>query len=326
MVKKPLVDVIGGSGFIGSHLCKILSEHNYDFQILDIAKPQKTEHGAHHNYCDITRIQDLRKFLRPNSTVVNLAAIHSDDITDSNSYYSVNVEGSKKLVTVCGEKSISRIIYTSSIAVYDLTTPIVNEDSAKNPLSHYGRSKLMSEEFYLDWAREGENRTLLIIRPCAVFGPGNRGNVFNLAKTIAANRFVMIGNGLNKKSLCYVEHIAEFIFSQVTGDIHSETAIAIKNYADKPDLSVKQIVTNMYVGLNKKPKYLQVSPKIALITAQILDIAEKLIGFKNPYSAERIIKFTAQSTVGSYHDLTDAGASDLLSKNIQKFVASEFQR
>ena len=52
---------------------------------------------------------------------------------------------------------------------------------------------------------ENSRKKLVIIRPTVIFGEGNRGNVFNLINAIASKKFVMFGDGSNKKSMAYVE-------------------------------------------------------------------------------------------------------------------------
>jgi nucleoside-diphosphate-sugar epimerase len=50
-----------------------------------------------------------------------------------------------------------------------------------------------------------------MIRPTVVFGEQNRGNVYNLLKQVASGKFVMIGDGSNRKSMAYVENVDSFI-------------------------------------------------------------------------------------------------------------------
>ena len=52
--------------------------------------------------------------------------------------------------------------------------------------------------------------SLIIVRPTVIFGEGNRGNVYNLFKQIASNKFLMVGDGNNKKSLAYIGNVVAF--------------------------------------------------------------------------------------------------------------------
>lgn len=77
MIKK--LSIIGGSGFIGSHLCKQLENSNIDFEIVDIKKsndyPQKTI------IADIRDLNSLRQSIN-GDVVIHLAAVHTDDIKE----------------------------------------------------------------------------------------------------------------------------------------------------------------------------------------------------------------------------------------------------
>ena len=65
----------------------------------------------------------------------------------------------------------------------------------------YGETKSAAEEVYHGWYGDGSDKTLTVIRPTVVFGPENRGNVYNLLKQLSGGKFVMIGDNESK---CYV--------------------------------------------------------------------------------------------------------------------------
>ena len=52
--------------------------------------------------------------------VVNLAAVHRDDVRDKSEYQRTNVDGTENVALVCSEKGIKKIIFTSTVAVYGL--------------------------------------------------------------------------------------------------------------------------------------------------------------------------------------------------------------
>ena len=70
---------------------------------------------------------------------------------------------------------------------------------------------ILPSRFIKHGTRSTERRSLVIIRPTVIFGEGNRGNVYNLFRQIADRRFLMFGDGENKKSMAYVGNVAEFI-------------------------------------------------------------------------------------------------------------------
>ena len=114
------VSIIGGSGFVGTSLVRRLFELQRDFSIGDLQTSQAfPDRGG---VLDIRIKEDLRTELI-GDIVVNLAAVHRDDITDPDEYHSTNVEGARVLCEVCEEKSINKIVFTSSVAVYGFAPP-----------------------------------------------------------------------------------------------------------------------------------------------------------------------------------------------------------
>ena len=107
------------------------------------------------------------------------------------------------------EKGIEHIIFASSVAVYGFAPPDTGEDGSINPFNDYGRTKHAAEQVLRAWqAKAPARRMLTIIRPTVVFGPGNRGNVYNLLRQLQSGSFVMGGNGQTSKSVADGENVA----------------------------------------------------------------------------------------------------------------------
>ena len=282
------ISVIGGSGFIGTYLVDLLKDF-YTVSILDKKESAK--------YSDITTIGDIRDYtsftdsLKDTHTVVLLAAEHRDDVTPTSLYYDVNVEGTKNVLKSMEEHGIQHIVFTSSVAVYGLNKPNPSEVTEVDPFNHYGKSKYMAEEVLKDWHKQDkENRKLTIIRPTVVFGEGNRGNVYNLLKQINSGIFLMVGNGQNKKSMAYVRNIAAFLKYSIE-DINSNYEII--NYIDKPDLTIRELVTCTRSTLNKKGSLIKLPYFIGLLGGYTFDALAFLTGKKYPVSSIRVKKFCA---------------------------------
>ena len=70
--------------------------------------------------------------------VVNLAAVHRDDVRDKAEYQRTNVDGAENVALVCEEKGIDKIVFTSTVAVYGFAEPGTDESGAINPLMNMG--------------------------------------------------------------------------------------------------------------------------------------------------------------------------------------------
>ena len=211
-----LIDVIGGSGFIGTRLVRRLKDSKYS-QVRIIDKSPSRSFSDLAILGDVRSVDQLREYLSEKSVIVNLAAEHRDDVRPLSLYDEVNVVGAKNICAVASEKNVHTIIFTSTVAVYGFTPIGTDESGNISPFNDYGRTKYEAEQVFKAWQAEAPNeRTLVIIRPTVVFGEQNRGNVYNLLRQIASGKFVMVGHGENRKSMAYVENIAAFIEYSMT--------------------------------------------------------------------------------------------------------------
>lgn len=286
-----MVYLVGGSGFIGSVLSKELVHGNVRFKNLD--KQMSADHA------DITVITDIRnkdqiisnmERVNEDDWVVLLAAEHRDDVAPTSLYYDVNVAGTRNVLEVMTQKGIKNVIFTSSVAVYGLNKQDPSEDHPADPFNHYGKSKWEAEEVLREWYNQApESRTLVIIRPTVVFGPGNRGNVYNLLKQIASGKFMMIGKGENKKSMAYVDNITGLI-RYCMGNV---SGYNVFNYADKPDLSMNELVKVAEESLKRKLPGFKIPYFIGYMAGLSFDVLAAVTRKKFPISAVRVKKFCA---------------------------------
>src|SRR5690606_7160365 len=160
----------------------------------------------------------------------------------------------------------------------------------------YGRTKLAAEVVFRQWQEGSPDRGLLVVRPSVVFGEGNRGNVWTLAKQVSSGRFLMVGKGDNRKSMSYVGNIAELLADRVQGEPGTE----LFNYADKPDLSTAELVATLRESLGNGPgRNLRLPLPLGLAAGHVFDLAARLTRRTFPISAVRIKKFAADTTVNT---------------------------
>lgn len=313
------ISILGGSGFLGTNLSKALYEENISFNIFDIEKskffPEKTTVGS------ICSIEDLKKI--PDSNIlINLAAVHRDDVSPKSLYDEVNVDGSKKVCEYAKENNINHIIFTSSVAIYGFAEPDTGEDGEINYFNDYGRTKYLAEQEYINWYSEDpQNRTITIIRPTVIFGEGNRGNVFNLLNQIQSKKFVMIGDGENEKSMAYVKNVVSFIVHC----LNLKKGVHIFNYIDKPDMNMNQLVKRVRNKLFYKNNIGIRLPKfLGIFIGLIADIFAKLINKNLPVSYIRVKKFLSTTKFSSSVKDTGFVAPYTLEEALDNTIQYEF--
>ena len=314
-----LISVIGGGGFVGSSLCRLLFQKKYDFIIGDIKESE--DFPEKFRAVDVRSLVDLRNNL-VGYTAINLAAVHRDDVTNPEEYYTKNVEGARTLCVACELKGINKIVFTSSVAVYGFAPAGTGEDGANNPFNAYGRTKALAEDVYREWReKDPENRSLIIVRPTVVFGEGNRGNVYNLLNQINSGAFAMIGNGKNKKSLAYVGNLAAFLVKC----IESDEKYAVYNYVDTPDFTMNELVSLVRGKLRgKESAGIRIPKFIGLMAGYTADVLAKL-GVKLPISSIRVRKFCASSEFSSAkNELDGFEAPFTLREGLDRTLEAEF--
>ena len=316
MYKK--ISVVGGSGFVGTHLCQQLSEKHVEFEIIDI-KPSR-QFPNKWKFGDVRSIESLREAVT-GEIIVLLAAVHRDDISNKNEYYRTNVEGAGNIVRVCEEKRINKIVFTSTVAVYGFAKAGTDENGPIVPFNIYGKTKFLAEEKLRSW-QKSKGKKLIIVRPTVIFGKGNRGNVYNLFNKIANNKFVMIGSGKNKKSIAYIANVVAFLECCVD----TKQDFAIYNYVDTPDLDMNTLVSTVKSYLRDDGKIrFRIPFWLGLVFGYFADVLS-LISSKNfTLSSIRVRKFCSTTSFSSAKfDLEGFEPPVKLNEAIEQTLHSEF--
>ena len=316
MAKK--ITVIGGSGFVGTNLCRQLAVKQQDFEIIDLKMSNQFPEKC--KIADVRDAETLRNTIT-GDVVVNLAAVHRDDVRDKTEYQRTNVDGAENVALVCEEKCIDKIVFTSTVAVYGFAEPGTDENGAINPFNEYGRTKFEAEEKFRQWHAKGAN-SLIIVRPTVIFGEGNRGNVFNLLNQIASGKFLMVGKGENKKSMAYIGNIVAFLETCIVTD-HK---YGVYNYVDTPDLTMNELVSQVRAKLKGKTG---VGPRLpywlGIILGYTADILAKISGKNLPVSSIRVKKFASSTEFESAKaSLDNFEAPFSLSHGVERTLQSEF--
>jgi NADH dehydrogenase len=155
---KPLVCLLGGTGFVGSHLAALFSAHGYRVRI-------PTRRGVRHAAlrvlpgvelleADVHDTTALRAVLQGCAAAVNLVAILNEN--RAGDFQPVHVRLPRNLARLCREGGVSRLLHMSAL----------NADAARGP-SRYLRSKGEGEEL----AHQAEGVQVTSFRPSVIFGP-----------------------------------------------------------------------------------------------------------------------------------------------------------
>lgn len=311
--------VIGGGGFLGTCLIKKLKANdNSEVFCGDLKQSKITKNNI------IVNVEKPATFdqISYADTIINLAAVHRDDIKPKTKYDDVNVQGAKNICNLARDIGAKNIIFTSSVAIYGFAPPNTNESGDPNYFNDYGRTKFLAENIYKEWYQEDpSNRNLTIIRPTVIFGKGNRGNVYNLLNQVAKKRFVMIGNGKNIKSMAYVENVAAFI----SFCIKKNKGINIYNYVDKPDFDMNELVSVIRKKLFGKDNVgIRLPAFFGYFIGYFADLLNFIFRISLPVSSIRIKKFMGTTQFDSSAREAGFNAPFSLKDALEKTITYEF--
>lgn len=169
MTKLPTVLVTGGAGYVGSHVCKALHRAGIVPVTLDnlsTGHRQAVQWGP-------LEIGDVRNetlvadvIMRHNAGAVlhfAAASLVGESASKPYEYYDNNVNGAIALVGAMRRCGVTRIVFSSTCAVYGMPDRLpIEETEATRPINVYGRTKLAVENFLADVAATGQIRTAML--------------------------------------------------------------------------------------------------------------------------------------------------------------------
>ena len=232
--------------------------------------------------------------------VIHLAGKAHDlkNTSESHEYYEVNTELTKKVFDAFLSSEAKVFITLSSVkAVADEVDGFLTEDHVPNPITHYGKSKLLAEQ-YIFSKEIPEWKRVYILRPCMIHGPGNKGNLNLLYKIVSKNIPWPLGAFDNKRSFCNIDNLM-FIFKELIE--RENVASGIYNIADDEPLSTNELIGLIAQSQNRKPKLWNISKKFI---EGVATIGEKL---HLPLNTERLQKLTSSYVVSNVKIKTAIG-------------------
>ena len=171
-----LAFVTGATGFLGSHVARVLADNGADMRLLvrSSSNPRNIEGlRADRALGDLRDPASLEKAMAGCDVVFHVAADYRLWVRDPNEMYRSNVEGTRAILEAARKNGVRRVVYTSSVATIGFTRNgyPANEDSPvslADMIGHYKRSKFMAEQLALEAGRSGLH--LVVVNPTTPVG------------------------------------------------------------------------------------------------------------------------------------------------------------
>lgn len=171
--------VTGATGFLGSHVARVLAEQGSDLRLL--VRPTSDLRNleglnADRVAGDLRDPASIEKALSGCDVVFHVAADYRLWVRDPAEMYRSNVEGTRSLLEAARKQGVRRVVYTSSVATMGFTSKtnygnVADEQSPvgiDDMIGHYKRSKFMAEQVAVEAARSGVD--VVIVNPTTPIG------------------------------------------------------------------------------------------------------------------------------------------------------------
>ena len=221
--KMKRVLITGANSFVGTNIDKWLLKNPSDFSVDTVDTMN-----------DIWKTSDFSKY----DVVFHVAGIaHVDPKPEmAPLYYKVNRDLTIEIAKHAKEKGVKQFIFMSSGIVYhaskSLKGDVKTKDTLPNPNDFYGDSKLQAENGLKEL--ESDAFKVCILRPPMIYGPGNKGNLPRLGWL--ATKTPIFPAWHNKRSMLYVENLAEFVKQCIVREMHGVFFPQNAEYSDTVEI------------------------------------------------------------------------------------------
>ncbi len=272
--------ITGGAGFVGTNLQGFLGNK---FAFVNYKKDSAIS------------IQE--------SVVIHLAG-KAHDLKNSSTpdeYYKVNTELTINLFDAFLASKAKVFITLSSVkAVADEVEGELSEEVMPNPITHYGKSKLLAEQYILSKLIPAGKR-VYILRPCMVHGPGNKGNLNLLYNLVSKGLPWPLGSFVNFRSYLSIENLCFILKELIDRD---DIPSGVYNVADDLPLSTNEVIKLIAESKGKKASILNINKTFIKVLARLGDF------LKLPLNSERLQKLSESFVV------SNAKIKDVLGKQL----------
>jgi nucleoside-diphosphate-sugar epimerase len=249
--------VTGGTGFTGSRLVEYLINKGHEVSALDNQKGILYDYlikkGANITLGTVTDRETVKKCLEGVEGVFHLAAAFRQINATKKTYWNVNVEGTRILCEEALKKPLKKFVYCSTQGVHgDIKNPPGDEDSPIVPVDYYQYTKYEGEKVVREFTAKGLKS--VIIRPTAIYGPGDPERFFYLYRFAKKGKFYMFGNGKALYHPVYIDNLNDgFYAAWESSRINAETYII----ADLQYFTIKELVKKVGQSMGIKVKFIQ---------------------------------------------------------------------
>ncbi len=233
--------VTGGTGFTGKALVKRLLDDGHEVVALDYKEGLKTRElsdwGAKVVIGSVTDAEVVKSCMEGVDVVQHLAAAFRELNVPESHYDEVNIGGTRNVLAAAEAAKVKKFIYCSTCGVHgNVENPPGDETAPIDPADYYQRTKYQAEPLVLEAAERGLDATIL--RPAAIYGPGDPERFQMIFRKVKQGKFPMFGDGKTLYHPLYIDNLVDALVLAMAPEKGKGEAylIADEDYVEIEDL------------------------------------------------------------------------------------------
>jgi len=280
--------VTGGTGFSGKALVRRLLDQGHQVVALDYKEGLKTrelrEWGAEVVFGSVTDAEVVRRSMRGVEVVHHLAAAFREMNVPDSHYWNVNVQGTRNVLEAALAEGVRKLVYCSTCGVHgNIDRPPGGEDAPIQPADYYQRTKYEAEPVVREFHQRG--LPSVILRPAAIYGPGDPERFLMIYRRVARGTFPMFGDGKTLYHPLYIDNLVDaFVLAMADGAGDGEAYLI----ADEEYLGIEELVRRVgkSLGVEVKVPHYPVWPVVA--AGHVVEKACRPFGITPPIFPRRV--------------------------------------
>jgi nucleoside-diphosphate-sugar epimerase len=244
--------VTGGTGFSGKALVKRLLSGGHQVVALDYKEGVKTADieawGGEVVIGNVTDRAVVDRVVSGVNVVYHLAAAFREMNVPDSYYEQVNIGGTRNVLQASRAAGVERFIYCSTCGVHgNVETPPAAESAPIKPADYYQRTKYAAEPLVL--AEHGREIATLVLRPAAIYGPGDPDRFGMIFRRVNKGVFPMFGDGKALYHPLYIDNFIDALESVLNPGMGDGKVYLI---ADEEYIEIEQLVRRVARSMNKE--------------------------------------------------------------------------
>ena len=246
--------VTGGTGFTGKALVKRLHDAGHEVIALDYKEGVKTDEirdwGVTVLIGSVTDADLVREAMKGVNVVHHLAAAFRELDVPNTYYHEVNVGGTRIVLDAAISAGARRFIYCSTCGVHgNVKNPPANEDAPIAAADYYQQTKYEAEPLVLDYQQKGLKT--VIVRPAAIYGPGDPERFGMIFRRVAKGSFPIFGTGKAFYHPLYIDNFVDAL-EAVTHDGVGDGGTYL--IADREYVTIENLVQRVATAMDREVK------------------------------------------------------------------------